>query len=89
MKERWALTADGLQLLLAALERPQECGTSCKQRRFNVDVKATLQQPAFAAARSSEPQRGGDGASKEGKMKGGWRGKHLHAASRAAFLKFL
>jgi hypothetical protein len=50
MKEGWALAEDGLQLILAALERTYEQGTSCKQRRFNTDVKATLQLPALAAA---------------------------------------
>jgi hypothetical protein len=29
-KERWARAEDGLQLFLAALERPQEQGTGCK-----------------------------------------------------------
>ncbi len=50
MKEGWALGKGGLQLLLADLERPHECGADFKCRRFSTDIKATLQLPALAAA---------------------------------------
>ena len=50
MKEGWALGDDGLQLLLADLERPYECGAGFKCRYFSRDVKAMLQLPAVALA---------------------------------------
>ena len=58
MKEGWALGDDGLQLPLADLERPYECGAGCKCRCFSRDVKATLQLPAVAlAAAHGDAQR--------------------------------
>ena len=39
-----------MQLLLADLERPYECGAGCKCRCFGSDVKARLQLPAVALA---------------------------------------
>ena len=50
MKEGWAPGDDGLQLLLADLERPYECGAGYKCRCFSRDVKAMLQLPAVALA---------------------------------------
>ena len=41
---------DGLQLLLADLERPYECGAGFKRRRFSTEVEVTMQLPALAAA---------------------------------------
>ena len=48
--ERWARAEDGLQLPLADLERPYECGAGSKCRCFSRDVKARLQLPAVALA---------------------------------------
>jgi len=45
-----------LQLLLADLERPHECGAAFKCRRFSTDVKAMLQLPALAAAHGDAQQ---------------------------------
>jgi hypothetical protein len=49
-KEGCALGKDGLQLLLAALERPYKYGAGFKCGSFDTDVKATLQLPAIVAA---------------------------------------
>ena len=51
MKEGCALGEDGLQLLLAALERPYKYGAGFKCGSFDTDVKATLQLPVITAAR--------------------------------------
>ncbi len=69
MKEGWALGEGGLQLLLADLERPHECGAGCICRRFSADVKATLQLPALAAASANE------GEGKGAQSLKGWMGQ--------------
>jgi len=68
MKEGWALGEGGLQLLLADLERPHECGAGLKYRRFNTNVKATQQLSTLAAAGADE------GEGKGAQSLKGWMG---------------